>query len=119
MSVGNTAHYEVEIPSTIVMQVEAQKPLETPEQIEMYIRAEAQKRSLDADLVVKVAKCESSLNARIRGDSGLSRGIWQIFAPAHPTITDEQAFDVVWSTNWALDNMKAGKWNMWTCYNNR
>lgn len=31
-----------------------------------------------------------------------SRGVWQINNCSHPEVTDEQAFDVEWSTHWAM-----------------
>lgn len=67
------------------------------------------------DRAVRIGYCESGLRTNALGDSGRSRGVWQIFAPAHPTITDDQAYDLDWSTRWALQRMKDGYWSLWTC----
>lgn len=45
-----------------------------------------------------------------------SRGVWQINNCAHPNITDEQAFDVEWSTHWAMKEIKKNGCGIWsTC----
>jgi len=62
-----------------------------------------------------ICKCESGFRPEAIGDSGRSHGLWQIFSPAHPTITYDQAHDPVWSTTWALNRMKQGSWSLWTC----
>ncbi len=90
--------------------------MSNPAQIEEYIRREADRIGVDGEKAVKIAMCESSLIPTIHGDSGESVGLWQIHLPAHPTITEAQAKDPVWSTQWALENMKEGKWDMWTCH---
>jgi len=38
-----------------------------------------------------------------------SRGVWQINNCAHPEISDEQAFDLEWSTDWAMEIFKKGE----------
>lgn len=83
--------------------------------IQEYIVKQARIFALDEVKVLNIAKCESALKSSARGDFGASRGIWQIHSGYHPEITDQQAFDVEWSTKWALTQMKAGRWNWWTC----
>ena len=67
-------------------------------------------------LALEIATCESNLNPEAVGDAGMSRGIWQIHKKYWPEITDEQAFDPVWSTKWAIGKMKENKYSLWTCY---
>lgn len=38
-----------------------------------------------------------------------SRGLWQISTCYFPDITDAQAYDVDWSTNWAMSQLKKGE----------
>lgn len=68
--------------------------------------------------VLFIAECESKMNLRALGDGHLicsktgkpmrSRGIWQINECGHPEVTDEQAFDPVKSTDWAMEIFKKG-----------
>lgn len=80
-------------------------------------------------LMYKIAQCESNFDTHAIGDGHLickqtgepirSRGIWQINNCAYPEITDEQAFDPVWSTQWAKEQFEKGlaekEWK--NCYN--
>lgn len=47
---------------------------------------------------------------------GKSQGLWQIYNLAHPDITQAEAFDPVWSTNWALKQIAAGNVKIWSTY---
>jgi len=79
-------------------------------------------------LMYKIAQCESNFDSHAIGDSNLickqtrepirSRGVWQINNCAYPEITDEQAFDPVWSTQWAKKQFEKGMIKKeWTkCY---
>jgi hypothetical protein len=51
---------------------------------------------------------ESRFDCSVRGDGDLSRGCLQIYAVAHPSITDAQAFDLRWSAAWTLHRMTVG-----------
>ena len=85
--------------------------------MEGLIRWHAVRHGVNPDDMLAVAKCESSLNPRAVGDLhlGTSRGLFQIHRPSHPTITDEQAFDPDWSSEWAARQFAAGRSSMWTC----
>jgi hypothetical protein len=85
--------------------------------VEGLIRYYAAIHGANADDMVAVAMCESSLNPNAVGDItlGTSRGIFQIHKPSHPTITDAQAFDPDWSSEWAARHFAAGRQSMWTC----
>lgn len=86
------------------------------EDIKTLILSEMEKVGYRAPLfALRVAQCESGLNPLAKGDGGKSYGIWQIFLPAHPTITKEQALDPVWSTTWAAEQFAAGRASLWTC----
>lgn len=90
----------------------------TPETIEGMIRSKAHSNNLDEEKIIFVARCESQIEPRSIGDGHLtcsrtgeqvsSRGIWQINNCAHPEISDEQAFDPMWSTDWAMEVFKKG-----------
>jgi hypothetical protein len=69
----------------------------------------------EIDRAIKIGFCESGLRTEAKGDGTKSRGVWQIYRPAHPEITDEQAHDLEWSTGWSLTRMKQGSWSMWSC----
>ena len=86
------------------------------EAVEQHIVLEARKWGVDERLALDISKCESGYNPLAVGDFGASRGIWQINRPAWPKITDEQAHSVEWSTSWAMQKMKEGKHNIWSCF---
>jgi len=94
--------------------------------IRQYIEKEAVENGVDPQMALHVAKNESGYNQYVVGDKHLtckktgkpirSRGVWQINDCAHPTVTDEQAFDVVWSTEWTMKEMKKNSCKIWsTC----
>lgn len=64
-------------------------------------------------------ECESSWNPEAVGDGGDSRGLAQIHAPSHPTITDEMAFDPKWSIEWMAKEFSKGNQWMWTCWRDK
>lgn len=110
---------------------EAPKPsleetLSTKEAIVSYIENQAIQSNIEPRIALHVAKAESGFNRYAVGDGHLtckktgkpirSRGIWQINNCAHPTVTDEQAFDIVWSTEWAMKEMQKNGCRIWsTC----
>ena len=65
-----------------------------------------------------VVACESNYNPNALGDGGQSKGLVQIHIPAHPSISNIQAFDVEFSLNFLAENLSKGNGNMWTCYRN-
>lgn len=91
---------------------------EQPLATEEMIREKARANNLNENKVIFIARCESQLKLDAVGDGYLtcaktktpmrSRGLWQINQCGHPEITDEQAFDPVWSTNWAIDVFQKG-----------
>ena len=83
--------------------------------IALYIVAVAEERGVNPIHALNVANCESGLNHLAVGDKGLSLGLWQIHQPAHPN-TREIALDPIASTQWAMDQLVSGRWEMWSCY---
>lgn len=63
-------------------------------------------------------KCESNYNPNAVGDNGNSFGLSQIYLPAHPTVTKEQALDVEFALDFMAKNLKEGRHRMWTCLRN-
>jgi len=84
--------------------------------VEGQIRAIAAERDFQwTDYLVRLAKCESNLNPQATGDSGKSRGVFQIHSGYHPDITEAQARSVRWATNWTIDRINEGNQHLWTC----
>ena len=71
---------------------------------------------LDADHFIKTIDCESGFDPLAVGDHGLSHGLVQIYEPAHPNITLEQAYDPVFSLQYMAIAWGQGQEDQWTCY---
>ncbi len=57
---------------------------------------------------------DGHLTCKKTGKPIRSRGVWQINNCAHPTITDAQAFDVEWSTRWAMEEITKNGCGIWS-----
>lgn len=91
-------------------------PNVSPVTITDYIATEALIIGVDPQMAIGVAKAESGLNPKAIGDRGTSRGLYQIHLPAHTDISKSQAHDIVFSTEWALKEMKKNGCKIWsTC----
>lgn len=91
------------------------KNSETKE-IENTIRTIAKVECVDAELAVAVAKCESGLNpaaVNTNTDGSRDRGLYQINEKYHPEVTDAQAFDIIFSTQFFCKAFKAGHISWW------
>ena len=82
------------------------------ERIDFY----ANKYGVSAEVMDKVVNCESGYNPTARGDRGLARGLAQIRSDYHPTVTDEQAFDVDFPLDFLAENLAKGRGHLWTCW---
>lgn len=72
-----------------------------------------------SEITMNIAiKCESNYNPNAVGDNGNSFGLVQIYLPAHPNITKEQALDVEFALDFMAKNLKEGRHRMWTCLHN-
>jgi len=84
--------------------------------VETQIRTIANEEDFEwVDYLVRLAKCESKLDPNAIGDSGHSRGLYQIHNLYHPSVSDEEAFDIEWSTKWTMDMINDGYQHYWTC----
>lgn len=84
--------------------------------IEDKIEYYADIHGVNAEVMKDTIFCESSYNPNAVGDSGRSRGLSQIFKPAHPHITDEQAFDPDFAINFMATEMANGNAWKWSCW---
>lgn len=66
--------------------------------------------------MIGVIKCESGGNTNAVGDGGHSRGLVQIYQPAHPDITPTQAFDPEFAVSFMAKEWSEGNQWKWTCW---
>lgn len=84
-----------------------------------YVAAEATLTGVDVHMALTIAENESHLNPNNVGDHGTSYGLFQIHLPAHKDISQQQALDPVFSTEWSMAQLKAGNCHIWsTCPSN-
>lgn len=113
-------------PETIVEQTATSTIQETPAnaprststlslEVERLVNDAAIRYGINQKRFLETAKCESSLRPKVIGDDGESYGLWQIHLISHPSVTKEQAFDPIWSTEWAAEKFKKDP-TIWTCY---
>lgn len=91
------------------------------------IAQKANDSGINPQMALYIVENESKMNPSIRdGDMNLlcartgkpvrSRGIWQITECYHPEVPDSVAYDPVKSTDWSIQQLKAGKCYEWsTC----
>lgn len=63
-----------------------------------------------------IIQCESGYDPKAVGDKGKSHGLVQIYSPAHPTITIEQAESPFFALDFLAKNLSKGRGKMWSCY---
>lgn len=86
------------------------------EEVEKQIRAIAQEADFKwPNYLVKLAYCESRFDKFAKGDSGNSRGIFQIHQKYHPEVSDAMAYDIEASTLWTMNKINNGYQHLWTC----
>lgn len=93
------------------------------ETIEGIIRMITKEEIVDPDLAVRVAKCESNLNPKavhVNQNGSKDRGVFQINEKYHPEVSEEQAFDPIFSTRFFCKAFKNGNLSWWkatqTCW---
>ena len=74
--------------------------------------------NVSARKMLNTMQCESSLNVVAIGDNGNSFGLSQIYLPAHRNITQEQAQDAVFASEFMAKEFSEGHAYEWTCYRN-
>jgi len=83
--------------------------------VEEQIRAIAKEHAFPyTDFLIRLAVCESSLNPNAVGDNGFSRGLYQIHKGYH-AVSDEDAFDIRFSTEFTMEKILQGKQHLWSC----
>ena len=90
----------------------------TPDRIEKEIEEQAKKYNRDAEYMKSIIACESqgsttiqSYHRRKDGTREQSYGLAQIFLPAHPSVTKEQATDPSFAINFLAKNLGKVKWS--------
>jgi len=76
----------------------------------------AEKYNVSRVTMAKIIACESGNNPRAVGDGNRSFGLVQIFLPAHPNITKEQALDPDFAIDFLGKKLSEGEGHIWTCY---
>jgi len=83
---------------------------------EALIRKIAKEESVDPDLAVRVAKCESGLNWKalnVNTDGSKDRGLYQINDKYHPEISDDMAYNPMIATQFFCKAFKENHINWW------
>jgi len=90
------------------------------------IRYIAKEEGVDPDLAVRVATCESGLSPtaqNVNQGGSVDRGLSQINNKYHPKVTDQQAYDIVFSTRFFCRAFKDGHLSWWDaskkCWNGK
>ena len=84
--------------------------------VEVQIREIAKEHNFQwPDYLVRLAMCESSLDPYAIGDDGKSRGLFQIHSDYHQEISNAEAFDIKFATEWTMDKINNGYQHLWTC----
>jgi hypothetical protein len=88
-----------------------------------YLYTTAIEESIPPEKLLLLAECESRFETDRVGDKNKiceatgnpmrSRGLFQINDCYWPEVSDKQAEDYKWATNWAVDKIKKGKVNIW------
>ena len=84
--------------------------------IEALIKKIAKEEGVDPDLAARVAKAESKFNPEAKNtnsDGSKDRGLYQINNKWHPEVSDEQAFDPIFSTHFFCKAFKEGHLDWW------
>jgi hypothetical protein len=91
--------------------------------VEDIIKQICAQNTVDPALALRVAKCESGLNPKainMNTDKSMDRGLFQINNKYHPEVTDEQAFDPSFATQFFCTAFKGGNVGWWnasrTCW---
>lgn len=92
------------------------------EDVEATIRRIAREENFKwTDYLVRLAKCESSLNPNTTNTKNnkpaysKDRGLFQINDYWHKEVTDECAYDIDCSTRWTIKQINNGKQKEWVC----
>jgi len=91
---------------------EPEKPMSVADRIRKVAKEEGYPYP---EKLIKLAKCESSLNPKAKNVSRRERsyGVFQINLKAHRHITYEQATDVEWATRWSIGRIRKSGFRDW------
>lgn len=102
--------------------INAVKAQELPKEnisVEQQIRDIAKQANFKyTDYLVRLAYCESRFDVYALNDNGaygIDRGIFQINSKYHKEVSNSQAFDLVYATNWTMDRINNGYQHEWAC----
>lgn len=103
--------------------VESTKELTTDE-LKTLARTKAVQAGLDPDQVYKTIDCETAgtWNPKIQSEyvkNGVREDSWglaQIYLPAWPSVSKDEATDGVFAIDFLIDKWVHGERNKWTCY---
>lgn len=84
------------------------------QQIAEIIATKAIEYGVDPKLALYISWQESNWNPDAIGDHGESIGAFQIHLPAHEEISMQQATDIYWSSDWAMQQLAHGSCKIWT-----
>jgi len=76
----------------------------------------AKKNKIDVKLALAVAEAESSFNSKAEhknADGSADRGLYQINSKYHPEVTEEQAYDPEFATEFFCKAVKEGNLSWW------
>lgn len=90
-------------------------PVATTSEINSIIDRQAWVNGVSAARMHQLIRCESSKNQNAVGDEGRSFGLVQIFLPAHPEISQEEALNPEFAIRYLAREMKKGNISQWTC----
>lgn len=68
--------------------------------------------------LIRLAKCESSLNPNAKNvnkSGSVDRGVFQINDYWHKEVSDEQAYNLKYATEWTIKRINAGFQSEWVC----
>lgn len=78
----------------------------------------ASKYGVSQRIMTSVVSCETggTFDPKQKGDHGHSLGLSQIYLPAHPDITPDQAQDPDFALEFMASNLAKGNGSLWTTY---
>lgn len=90
----------------------------TVDEVKVLVDQYADRYSVSRTTMHSVVNCESSYDYNIVGDQGRSHGLAQIFGPANPDISIEEANNPDFALDFMASNISKGRGSKWTCYRN-
>lgn len=91
-----------------------------PIPISALVSEQSVKNGINPDLALCIVSHESQFDPTKIGDltskTGISVGLWQIHLWAHPDVTKTEALDPIFSTAWAMNQIKEGNVGIWSTY---